>query len=69
MLPGARALEAALTAGDEGGEVWRDRMQELWQIFRHATSTYTHLVDERGWAPADYAERTIRSVMDELLTS
>jgi hypothetical protein len=48
MLPGARALEAALTAGDEGGEVWRDRMQELWQIFRHATSTYTHLVDERG---------------------
>ena len=32
MSPGPRALEAALITGDEGGEVWRDRMDELWQL-------------------------------------
>jgi AcrR family transcriptional regulator len=95
MLPGARALEAALISGDEGGEVWRDRMQELWLIFRHAAgrlagdgrlapewtpdraadwiwtriqpSTFAHLVDERGWTPDDYAELTVRSLLDELM--
>ena len=97
MLPGARALEAALITGDEGGEVWRDRMDELWQIFRRAIarvsddgklaprwapepatdwlwarvqpSTYAHLVDLRGWTPSDYTERTVRTLMDELVSS
>ena len=36
ILPVARALEAALITGDEGGEAWRDRMGELHAIFRHA---------------------------------
>jgi AcrR family transcriptional regulator len=29
----ARALEAALVTGDEGGEAWRDRMSELHEAF------------------------------------
>ena len=33
ILPVARALEAALIAGDEGGEAWRDRMGELHAVF------------------------------------
>ncbi len=36
MLPVARALEAALITGDEGGSAWRDRMAELRAIFVHA---------------------------------
>jgi AcrR family transcriptional regulator len=32
----ARALEAALVTGDEGGEAWRDRMSELHQALRIA---------------------------------
>jgi AcrR family transcriptional regulator len=31
LLPVARALEAALIAGDEGGTAWRDRMDDLWR--------------------------------------
>jgi AcrR family transcriptional regulator len=34
ILPVARALEAALISGDEGGAAWRDRMGELHAIFR-----------------------------------
>ena len=90
MLPVARALEAALITGDEGGSAWRDRMGELRAIFVHALrgqdlapgwtaetaadwvwarvqpSTYAHLVGERGWTHAQYAERTVGSVLREL---
>lgn len=34
----ARALEAALVTGDEGGEAWRDRMSELHEAFRLAVA-------------------------------
>jgi AcrR family transcriptional regulator len=75
ILPVARALEAALVTGDEGGTAWRDRMNELHAIFARAVpgepwhadwiwahvqpSTYAHLVHERGWTHAEYTERTI----------
>ena len=36
MLPVARALEAALITGDEGGSAWRDRMGELRAVFARA---------------------------------
>jgi AcrR family transcriptional regulator len=36
ILPVARALEAALVLGDEGGTAWRDRMTELHAIFARA---------------------------------
>jgi AcrR family transcriptional regulator len=97
LLPVARALEAALITGDEGGSAWRDRMNDLWKVLRHTIerladcdlladdwtidaatdwawariqpSTYAHLVGERGWTHDDYAERTTRTLLAELLTS
>jgi AcrR family transcriptional regulator len=36
LLPVARALEAALITGDEGGAAWQDRFGELHRVFRHA---------------------------------
>jgi AcrR family transcriptional regulator len=36
ILPVARALEAALVTGDEGGSAWRERMAELHAILRRA---------------------------------
>lgn len=38
ILPVARALEAALVTGDDGGTAWRDRMDELHQILRAAVA-------------------------------
>jgi AcrR family transcriptional regulator len=91
LLPVARALEAALITGDEGGTAWRQRMGELreavrrvlepaglrpgwtvdaaadWVWARMQPSTYAHLVQERGWAHADYTERTVASVLAEVL--
>ena len=34
ILPVARALEAALTTGDEGSGAWRDRFDDLWRAFQ-----------------------------------
>ena len=91
ILPVARALEAALVTGDEGGSAWRERMAELYAILRRAVgreelapgwtaetatdwiwarvqpSAYAHLVGERGWTHADYTERTIASVLGEVI--
>jgi hypothetical protein len=36
LLPVARALEAALITGDEGGAAWRDRLGELHRVFGEA---------------------------------
>ena len=54
ILPVARALEAALVTGAEGGSAWRDRMAELRAIFARAVAglDLTH-----GWtqdAAADW---------------
>lgn len=54
ILPVARALEAALVTGDEGGRAWRDRMDELRAIFARAVAEID-LAD--GWtrdAAADW---------------
>ena len=36
ILPVARALEAAVITGDEGGAAWRDRMDDIHEAFRLA---------------------------------
>jgi AcrR family transcriptional regulator len=36
LLPVARALEAALITGDEGGAAWQDRFADLHRVFRDA---------------------------------
>ena len=93
ILPVARALEAALITGEEGGAAWRDRMGELREIIERAVArvdaagslaqgweaatatdwiwarvqpaSWSHLVEERGWAPSAFAERTVRSLLAE----
>jgi AcrR family transcriptional regulator len=97
LLPVARALEAALITGDEGGATWQDRMSELHEAFllalervasedrfapgwtvetatdwtwaRVQPSSFAHLVVERGWTPDDYTERTVRSLLAELIVA
>jgi AcrR family transcriptional regulator len=91
IVPVARALEASLVTGDDGGSAWRQRMGELraalrialdrvelapgwtvdqaadWAWSRIQPSTWQHLVGERGWTPEEYGERTVRSLLGELL--
>jgi len=95
LTPVARALEAALIAGDEGGEAWTDRMGDLHAVLRTASdriagagrlapgwtaataadwlwarvqpSTWDHLVAHRHWRPADYTDRTVASLLSELV--
>jgi AcrR family transcriptional regulator len=95
VLHVARALEAALIAGDEGGAAWRDRMDDLHEAFRLAVarvdeagrlapawtvdtaadwvyarshvSTWQHLVGDRGWPADDYVERTVASILAEVV--
>jgi AcrR family transcriptional regulator len=91
IVPVARALEASLVIGDDGGSAWRQRMGELraalrialdcvelkpgwtvdqaadWAWSRIQPTTYQHLVGERGWTAEEYAERTVRSLLAELL--
>jgi AcrR family transcriptional regulator len=95
LLPVARALEAALITGDEGGAAWRARMADLrdgirlavervaddgrlkpdwtvdaaadWIWARVQPAGFAHLVGERGWKAEDYVERTVRSVLGEVL--
>jgi AcrR family transcriptional regulator len=95
ILPVARALEAAVVTGDDGGAAWLDRMEDLWEAFRLAVervardgrlaegwtvegatdwiwarshlTAWQHLVGERGWFPDDYEERSVRSIMAEVL--
>jgi AcrR family transcriptional regulator len=97
ILPVARALEAAVITGDEGGAAWRDRMDDIHEAFRLAVeridgegrlargwtvdtaadwvyarshvSTWQHLVVDRGWPVKAYVERTIASVMAEVVAT
>jgi hypothetical protein len=91
ILPVARALEAALVTGDDGGSAWRQRMGELraalrmavdrvelaprwtvdeaadWAWSRIQPTTWQHLVGERGWSAEQYTERTVGSLLGELI--
>jgi len=59
ILPVARALEAALVTGDEGGNAWRDRMNELREAMRIALDRIArHGSLDDGWSvdsAADWA--------------
>lgn len=54
LAPVARALEAALITGDEGGAAWRDRMGELHEVFARALER----VDEAGRLAAGWTARS-----------
>jgi AcrR family transcriptional regulator len=57
ILPVALALEAALIAGEEGAAAWRDRMGELHQAFRFATTRLQGAGElAPGWTAATAAD-------------
>ena len=96
IIPVIRALEAAYITGDEGGEAWLQRMNDLhegctvalrrvaaenrlapgwtagsaadWAWARIQPSTWAYLVGMRGWDPGTYTERTIGSLLAELIS-
>jgi AcrR family transcriptional regulator len=53
LLPVARALEAALITGDEGGDAWTDRMEDLREAFRLALE---RVALKPGWTVDDAAD-------------
>jgi AcrR family transcriptional regulator len=49
-------------------EPWTPDTAADWMTARTHVALWQQLVVERDWAPADYAERTIASIMAELVT-
>jgi hypothetical protein len=47
---------------------WTVRAAADWTWARCHVSTWQHLVGERGWSPAEYTERTVRSILAEVVT-
>jgi AcrR family transcriptional regulator len=46
---------------------WTVETATDWIWARVQPSSYAHLVGERGWSPRDYSERTVGSLLGELL--
>jgi AcrR family transcriptional regulator len=57
------ARRDALAAG------WTVDAAADWAWSRIQPSTWRHLVGERGWTPEAYAERTVRSLLEQLLAA
>ena len=69
--PGHPGLEfiAGERVDREGGlaEGWTVATATDWIWARSHLTTWQHLVGERGWALDDYRERSIRSILAEIL--
>jgi len=54
---------------EEGGlgKSWTMESAADWIWARGHLETWQHLVVERGWTPEDFEERTVRSILDEVL--
>lgn len=65
------AFRLALERVAEEGRLapgWTVETAADWACARVQPATYAMLVDERGWRPKEFAERTIASVLGELVT-
>jgi AcrR family transcriptional regulator len=59
LVPVARALEAAHTAGDEGGDAWANRMDDLYEACRRALQRVADAGRlDPGWSVATAADWT-----------
>jgi AcrR family transcriptional regulator len=64
-------LRAALRRSMERVELapgWTADEAADWAWSRIQPTTWQHLVGERGWSPEQYTERTVRSLLDELIS-
>ncbi len=50
-------------------EGWTVETAADWMWARSHLTNWQHLVAERGWAPENYEERTVRSILNEILTA
>jgi AcrR family transcriptional regulator len=57
-----------LAADGRLAEPWNPDMAADWLSARTHVALWQQLVVERGWAPADYAERTIASITTEIVS-
>ncbi|HSL01305.1 MAG TPA: TetR/AcrR family transcriptional regulator [Rubrobacteraceae bacterium] len=48
-------------------EGWTVETATDWMWARAHLTTWRHLVGERGWSPEDYEERSVRSILNEIL--
>ena len=48
---------------------WTGNAATDWVWARAQPSSWRHLVDERGWSPADYVDRTVASIIGEVAAS
>jgi AcrR family transcriptional regulator len=65
------AFRAAVARVEEDGRLadgWTVRTAGDWIWARCHLATWQHLVGERGWSPGEYAERTVRSILAEVVT-
>jgi hypothetical protein len=60
---------AVARIADDGrlAEGWTVETAADWVWARSHLETWQHLVGERGWSPADYAELSVRSILAEVL--
>ena len=66
------ALRIALDRLDRRGALaagWSVDAAADWAWSRIQPSTWRHLVGERGWSQAEYTERTVRSLLRELVAA
>lgn len=62
-----RGAVARVAADGRLAEGWTVETAADWVWARSHLETWQHLVGERGWSPADYAELSVRSILAEVL--
>lgn len=62
-----RATVKRLAEKGRLGGSWTVESAADWIWARGHLETWQHLVVERGWTPEDFEERTVRSILDEVL--
>ena len=62
-----RGAVARVASDGRLAEGWTVETSADWVWARSHLETWQHLVGERGWSPADYAELSVRSILAEVL--
>jgi AcrR family transcriptional regulator len=66
------AIRAAVRRVHQDGRLaggWTVQTATDWVWARSHVANWQHLVAERGWPPEEYTERTVRSILGEVLTA
>lgn len=69
LREGCRVALERVAADNRLAPRWTVASAADWAWARIQPSTFAHLVGMRGWDPADYTERTVGSLLAELITA